>query len=118
MRKMMNKKGFSLVELMIVVVIMGILIAVAIPLYNNIVKNSKNSTCEANIDTIQSAAVVYFSQNGTPVTVDNWDEVLTFDGGVPKCPWGEGDANYDGYSVSKVDASGEVTVVCGATHQS
>ncbi|MBR5321451.1 MAG: prepilin-type N-terminal cleavage/methylation domain-containing protein, partial [Clostridia bacterium] len=31
MRKMLNKKGFSLVELMIVVVIMGILIAVAIP---------------------------------------------------------------------------------------
>ncbi|MCH5189576.1 MAG: prepilin-type N-terminal cleavage/methylation domain-containing protein, partial [Oscillospiraceae bacterium] len=41
----MNKKGFSLVELMIVVVIMGILIAVAIPLYGAITKNANNKTC-------------------------------------------------------------------------
>ena len=48
MRKMMNKKGFSLVELMIVVVIMGILIAVAIPLYEGIQDSAKRNTCRNN----------------------------------------------------------------------
>lgn len=117
MRKVLNnKKGFSLMELMIVVVIMGILIAVAIPLYFNVVNNSKNSTCESNIDAIRSAAIAYCTEHGKPVTADNWDEVLTFDDGVPKCPWGEGDENYSGYTISEVYATGEVKVVCGATH--
>lgn len=48
MRKMMNKKGFSLVELMIVVVIMGILVAVAIPLYGAITENAEANTCGSN----------------------------------------------------------------------
>ncbi|MBR5191401.1 MAG: prepilin-type N-terminal cleavage/methylation domain-containing protein, partial [Clostridia bacterium] len=48
MRKLINKKGFSLVELMIVVVIMGILIAVAIPLYNAVTGNAEAKTCGSN----------------------------------------------------------------------
>lgn len=48
MRKMINKKGFSLVELMIVVVIMGILVAVAIPLYNAVTGNAEAKTCGSN----------------------------------------------------------------------
>ena len=48
MRKLHNKKGFSLVELMIVVVIMGILIAVAIPLYGAVTGNAEANTCGSN----------------------------------------------------------------------
>ena len=48
MRRSLNKKGFSLVELMIVVVIMGILIAVAIPLYGAITENAEKKSCKSN----------------------------------------------------------------------
>ena len=48
MRKLINKKGFSLVELMIVVVIMGILIAVAIPLYQGVQDTARRNTCKNN----------------------------------------------------------------------
>lgn len=114
MRKIMNKKGFSLMELMIVVVIMGILIAVAIPLYGSIVTNSKNSTCESNLDTIRSAAVAYTAGTGMKLTVDNWKTVLEFDGGeVPKCPWGEGEETYE---VTEITEDGEAIVRCNATH--
>ena len=95
MRKMLNKKGFSLVELMIVVVIMGILIAVAIPLYGNITKNSKNKTCASNIDTIENAAAVYMTENGkAPTALTD----LTFEGGTPVCPWDE--SKTPGYTIA------------------
>ena len=113
MRKMLNKKGFSLVELMIVVVIMGILIAVAIPLYGAITTNAKNKTCASNIDAIENAAVVYYTEKGKPATTENWKTELTFDDGVPKCPWGEEMKNYGGYTVT-FDTDGTANVTCGA----
>lgn len=45
---MKTKKGFSLVELMIVVVIMAILVAVAVPIYNSVTDNAKKGTCIDN----------------------------------------------------------------------
>ena len=44
-----SKKGFTLVELMIVVVIMAILVAVAVPIYSAVTANSRKKTCIANM---------------------------------------------------------------------
>ena len=38
---MKNKKGFTLVELMIVIVIMGVLVAVAVPVFGLVTKNER-----------------------------------------------------------------------------
>ncbi len=43
-----SKRGFTLVELMIVVVIMAILVAVAVPIYSAVTENSRKKTCIAN----------------------------------------------------------------------
>ena len=40
-----SKKGFTLVELMIVVVIMAILVAVAVPIYSAVTANARKKTC-------------------------------------------------------------------------
>ncbi len=45
---MKSKKGFSLVELMIVVVIMAILVAVAVPIFSAVTKNARTKTCNSN----------------------------------------------------------------------
>ncbi len=52
----MNKKGFTLVELLGVLVILSLLVLVSIPIVNNIVKNSQKQIHESNIDTILDAA--------------------------------------------------------------
>ena len=58
-----TKKGFSLVELMIVVVIMAILVAVAIPIFNSVTSDAREKTCLDNQRQILSVASRAFSMN-------------------------------------------------------
>ncbi len=55
--------GFTLVELMIVVVILGILAAVAIPAFTRYVKRSKTSEAAGNIAKIYQGELTYFQAN-------------------------------------------------------
>ena len=50
-----NNKGFTLVEIMIVVLIIGILMAIAIPNFMSARARSQTSTCIANLKQIESA---------------------------------------------------------------
>jgi len=56
-----NKKGFTLIELMIVIVILGILAAVAIPAFLKYIKKAKTAEAEDKVSLIYRSAVSYFS---------------------------------------------------------
>lgn len=57
----MNKKGFTLIELMIVVAIIGILAAIAIPQFSAYRVKSYNTKATAELRSAYTACQVYFS---------------------------------------------------------
>ncbi|MEM7447091.1 MAG: prepilin-type N-terminal cleavage/methylation domain-containing protein [Myxococcota bacterium] len=62
MSKLLRKKeGFTLIELMIVVAIIGVLAAVAIPAFVNYVKRSKTSEAGSNLKSLYTGAAAYYS---------------------------------------------------------
>lgn len=63
MNKIQHKaaKGFTLIELMIVVAIIGILAAIAIPKFADLVTRSKESSVKGSLGSIRSAISIYYS---------------------------------------------------------
>lgn len=63
--KQNNSKGFTLVEIMIVVVIIGLLAAMAIPAFQKVRVASQDKTVTNNMRQLGAAADQYFLENGT-----------------------------------------------------
>lgn len=64
MNKINSKKGFTLVEIMIVVVIIGLLAAMAIPAFQKVRQSSQDKAVLNNARQLSAASDQYFLENG------------------------------------------------------
>lgn len=65
MNSNINYRGFTLVELMITIAIIGILSAIAVPVYNGYIESSKVGTAKQNAVTLAGFEDTYFYENET-----------------------------------------------------
>ena len=80
-----NEKGLTLVELLAVIVILGIIAAIAIPSIGGIIDNTRVKAAHADAQTIMSSANLYFADNPDKETVtldDLTDENYIADAGT------------------------------------
>ena len=84
------KKGFTLVEIMIVVLIIGILMAIAVPNFIQARTTSRTNACIANLKQIDSGKEQYAMENklDTGATVTWANLVPTYLKSQPSCPAG------------------------------
>ena len=59
----MNRKGFTLVEVLIVVIIIGILAAIGVPQFANSIEKAKCGEARAGLGHMQTGEKVYFAEN-------------------------------------------------------
>jgi len=83
------KLGFTLVELLVVVLILGALAFVAIPRIGQSSTTAKTNACDTNVDLLNSQVELFYATSGT------WPVALTtitadanyFPDGEPACPF-------------------------------
>jgi prepilin-type N-terminal cleavage/methylation domain-containing protein len=124
MRNLRNRKGFTLIELMIVVVIIGILAAIAIPKFNNASARAKEKEADGILKQIYTLQNTYFAEHGafatslgTPgLTEVGWEDPsaslkhytlpATFDPSAGVCMPATG----TGYNDRSINANGAISI--------
>jgi prepilin-type N-terminal cleavage/methylation domain-containing protein len=89
MKKVRNNKGFTLIELMIVVVIIGILAAIAIPRFSGATKQAKASEADGPVGQLCTLASAYYERYGTTAGKNQDD--------LKNVGWGTQEAKYWGF---------------------
>ena len=80
LKKLRNKKGFTLAELLIVVAIIGVLVAISIPIFTSQLEKSRDAVTLANLRSAYAEAqTTYLTANGENATDKDGNQTITYD---------------------------------------
>jgi prepilin-type N-terminal cleavage/methylation domain-containing protein len=89
MSRITMKKGFTLVELLIVVLILAALAMIAVPRMVASADTAKKNACDTNIDLINTQIELYRANSGSvPTLTTLFADTNYFPDGAPVCPYG------------------------------
>jgi len=115
-----RRRGFTLVELLVVVLILATLMAVALPLYLSSVADSAKKTCRANMQSIANAAQAWKVKNSAADFSTVSLSALAPDlGATPICPSGgtytisTSGTVLDAGGTAQTIPTGSLGIVCG-----
>lgn len=109
-----KRKGFTLIELIVVIAILAILAAIAVPTFLNALSNAREKSDVASARVIVSAVALYIAENPTTdpdtldFTIDGTDVLATYYDEVPTTQYDTADA--DTYFDLATDASGNMVI--------
>ena len=63
-KKFRDEAGFSMLELIIYISIVGIILAVAVPKYNNAIVMANTARIQADLQTLDGAVMMYYTETG------------------------------------------------------
>lgn len=98
LKRFRQDSGFSLVELMTVVLIIGILTTIALPRFTAVIHNAKAKACDANVRIINGAVTTWMMDSPLNVPANTLTDTATLEGALvpkfldhfPTCPFGDG----------------------------
>jgi len=125
MYTMKNQKGFTLIELMIVIAIIAILAAIALPAYSDYTKKAKVSEVILAASSVRTAVSEYAAGNGV-LPPDGWTPETQASDYVTSVAWDATNKRVEAvskvtgatgsvYLTAALQTNGQVTWVCGGT---
>ena len=67
-----GQRGFTLIEIVIIIVVLGILAAVAIPKYQDITGEAKEAACRASLGALRSGITIYYANTAVTTGTATW----------------------------------------------
>jgi prepilin-type N-terminal cleavage/methylation domain-containing protein len=101
LKLMKGQEGMTLIELIAVIVILGVIAAIAVPIIGNQIEKSRENSALQNLQIVQNALERYAGDhNGQYPASDLKTNLASYiNGGIPSNPWGGPDLSYN-YSAS------------------
>lgn len=70
--KLTDRRGFTLIELVIIIVVLGILAAVAIPKYQDMSAQAKDAACRGALGALRSGITIYYANQAVTTGTAAW----------------------------------------------